>query len=256
LSKSAFAVAAHPDDIEFMMAGTLLLLGRAGYALHYMTVANGSCGSTTVGRDQLVTTRTREAREAAAVLGAAYHQPLVDDIQIYYTPVLAARLGAIVRQVDPQILLVPSPLDYMEDHVNVSRLMVTAAFCRNMPNFLTDPPAPAVATDVAVYHAMPVGLRDQLRAPVPPHLYVDVTSVMDAKRRALSCHRSQKQWLDESQGHDSYLRFMEHLSAEVGRMSGRFEHAEGWQRHSHLGFGAEDFDPLTNALGKLVAPAS
>ncbi|MDQ6630443.1 MAG: PIG-L family deacetylase, partial [Verrucomicrobiota bacterium] len=32
--KTAFAIAAHPDDIEFMMAGTLLLLKNAGYEIH------------------------------------------------------------------------------------------------------------------------------------------------------------------------------------------------------------------------------
>ena len=42
---TALAVAAHPDDIEFYMAGTLLLLKKAGCEIHYMTVANGSCGS-------------------------------------------------------------------------------------------------------------------------------------------------------------------------------------------------------------------
>ena len=30
--KTVFAVAAHPDDIEFNMAGTLILLARAGFA--------------------------------------------------------------------------------------------------------------------------------------------------------------------------------------------------------------------------------
>ncbi|MFA6111669.1 MAG: PIG-L family deacetylase, partial [Candidatus Latescibacterota bacterium] len=34
-----FAVAAHPDDIEFGMAGTLLLLARAGCRLHYLNIA-------------------------------------------------------------------------------------------------------------------------------------------------------------------------------------------------------------------------
>ena len=43
--KVAMAVAAHPDDIEFYMAGTLLLLREAGYEVHYMTLASGSCGS-------------------------------------------------------------------------------------------------------------------------------------------------------------------------------------------------------------------
>ena len=35
-------------------------------------------------------------------------------------------------------------------------------------------------------------------------------------------------------------------------MSGRFKHAEGWRRHSHLGFASEDADPLREALGKNV----
>ncbi len=253
MGKAAFAVVAHPDDIEFTMAGTLVLLGRAGYELHYMTVANGSCGSVSMGADQTVKTRAAEARSAAECLGAAYHEPLVDDIQIYYTADLVAKLCAIVRQADPEILLTPSPQDYMEDHTNVSRLMVTAAFCRNMPNFPTDPPTPPTAGDVALYHAMPAGLRDPLRNPVSPDFCVDVAGVLDVKRRALACHRSQKEWLDKSQGMDSYLTTMEQLSAAVGRVSGRFAHAEGWRRHLHLGFGPEDFDPLCSALGDGVA---
>ncbi|MFB3890901.1 MAG: PIG-L deacetylase family protein [Phycisphaerae bacterium] len=251
--KIAFAVAAHPDDIEFMMAGTLALLGRAGYELHYMNIANGSCGSVTMNRERTIATRTREAQEAAAMLGATFHPPLADDIQIYYEPRLVARLCAIVREVRPRVLLLPSPLDYMEDHTNTSRLMVTAAFCRNMPNFPTDPPRPAIDTQMAVYHALPYGLRDQLRRPVTAEFHVDVTSVMDIKRRALTCHKSQKEWLDASQGLDSYIKTMEDLCAQVGLQSGRFRFAEGWSRHSHLGFGAEEFDPLREAIGESAA---
>ena len=44
-SLAAMAIAAHPDDIEFLMAGTLRLLAEAGWETHYLTVANGSCGS-------------------------------------------------------------------------------------------------------------------------------------------------------------------------------------------------------------------
>jgi hypothetical protein len=37
-------------------------------------------------------------------------------------------------------------------------------------------------------------------------------------------------------------------------MSGRFEYAEGWRRHLHLGFCAADADPLSAALkSKLIA---
>ncbi|NQT21073.1 MAG: LmbE family protein, partial [Planctomycetes bacterium] len=72
--------------------------------------------------------------------------------------------------------------------------------------------------------------------------------VLDEKRRMLACHRSQKEWLDRSQGVDSYLKMMEEMAADVGRVSGKFQHAEGWRRHSHMGFGPQDFDPLRDAL--------
>lgn len=251
----AFAVAAHPDDIEFLMAGTLLLLNRARFELHTMTVANGSCGSVTLGPAEIARVRTAEARRAAEVLGAVYHEPLVDDIQIHYTPEMVARLAAIVREVRPTILLVPSPQDYMEDHMNVSRLAVTAAFCRGMPNFATDPSRPAVDQPVALYHAMPAGLCDQFGQPVRPDICVDVSAVFDRKREALACHRSQKEFLDRTQAVGSYLDTMEDLSRRVGAMSGRFALAEGWRRHFHLGFAARGYDPLCEALGdNIVAP--
>jgi LmbE family N-acetylglucosaminyl deacetylase len=254
VNKVAFAVGAHPDDIEFMMGGTMLLLGRAGWRLHYMAVASGSCGTTSLGRRRIVALRTKEARAAARALGAAYHPPLVDDFEIYYEPQLLRRLAAIVRHVRPQVLLLPSPLDYMEDHVHTARLMVTAAFTRSMPNFRTTPPRPPVAGEVAVYHALPYGLRDPLRRPVRPEFFVDIAPVLPAKRQALACHRSQKEWLDASQSVDSYLQAMVDMSAAVGRMSRKFQHAEGWTRHSHLGFGPEGFDPLRRALAGRVWP--
>jgi hypothetical protein len=49
---------------------------------------------------------------------------------------------------------------------------------------------------------------------------------------------------------NSYLREMEIMAREVGRMSRRFKFAEGWRRHSHMGFCAPDADPLREALGR------
>ena len=43
-----FAISCHPDDMEFMMGGTLLLLKQAECTIHYINVANGSAGSTTM----------------------------------------------------------------------------------------------------------------------------------------------------------------------------------------------------------------
>lgn len=256
MPKVAMAVAAHPDDIEFMMSGTLVLLGEAGYELHYMNIGTGSCGSATLTRDQIVAIRTEESRAACGLIWASFHPPLVDDIEILYETKLIRRLCAIVRQVKPEILLLPSPQDYMEDHMTASRLAVTAAFCRNMRNYITDPLSEPVDVQMALYHALPYGLKDQLRKSVVPEFFVDVSSAMNRKRQMLACHKSQKEWLDESQGIDSYITTMEGMCAEVGRMSGKFDFAEGWRRHSHLGFGSEDFDPLTTALAGYVSPSA
>lgn len=248
MPKVAFAAAAHPDDIEFMMAGTLILLGRAGYELHYMNIANGSCGSWTMSAEETVAARTAEARAAAQSIGATFHPPLVDDIMIYYEDRLVRKLCAVVRDINPEIVLLQSPQDYMEDHQNASRLMVTATFCRNMPNFVSDPGVSAVDSDVAVYHAMPHGLRGPLMEPIAPHFFVDIGATIADKRKMLSCHKSQKEWLDQTQGFDNYIHAMEEDSRLTGRVSGEFEHAEGWRRHLPYGFGPVGFDPLCEAL--------
>ena len=191
MGKVAFAAVAHPDDIEMMMAGTLGLLKQAGYETHYMTVANGSCGTAKLSRDEIVAMRSAEARSGAEALGAIYHEPLVNDLEIYYTPELVSRMCAVIRQAKPEILLVPSPADYMEDHTNVARLAVTAAFCREMINFATTPDVPTFSGEMALYHALPWGLRDPLRNKVRGDFYVDVASVLETKREALARHKSQ-----------------------------------------------------------------
>jgi LmbE family N-acetylglucosaminyl deacetylase len=249
MSKTAFAVVAHPDDIEFGMAGTLVLLGRAGCELHYMNIANGSCGSVELDADTIAVRRTAEAECAACLIGAVFHPPLVPDIEIFYEKGLLARLGSIMRDVAPDILLVPSPRDYMEDHMNACRLAVSAAFCRTMPNFPVDPPRGPVMKDVTVYHAQPYGNRDDLGRLVEPDLFVDTAEVMEIKARMLEEHRSQKEWLDRSQGVGAYVQEMKRQGAELGNMSGRFAYAEGWRRHNHRGLCAPHADPL----GKMLA---
>jgi LmbE family N-acetylglucosaminyl deacetylase len=84
--------------------------------------------------------------------------------------------------------------------------------------------------------------------PIHPDLSVNIGAVLAEKRAMLACHRSQKEWLDVSQGMDAYLDEMANMSAAVGRMSGRFAHAEGWRRHSKLGFAPNDFSPLETLL--------
>ncbi len=256
-SKVAIAIGAHPDDIEFYMAGTLLMLKQAGYEIHYLTVANGNCGSVQHNAAMLRSIRNAEARAAAKILGARFHPSLTNDLEIFYNLELLRCLAAVIREVKPGIVLTHSPQDYMEDHMNTCRLAVTAAFARGMPNFKSAPPRPTADYDVTVYHAMVNGLRDPLRRRIIPGAFVNTTPVHKTQLQALAAHKSQQNWLDVSQGMNSFLLAAEDLSLAVGRLSKKFKYAEGWRRHLHYGFSGKETDPLAKALGRnyLVNPA-
>ena len=248
MNRRVFAIAAHPDDIEFVMAGTLLHLRDAGYEIHYMNVANGCCGSSVTDAATTARIRRQEAMNACQMIGATFHESLANDLEIFYDRPTLSRLAAIMREVSPEIVLTHSPADYMEDHMNTCRLAVTAAFARGMPNFIVDPPTPAIDRPITVYHAQPHGNRDALGHSVRPDIFVDIGAEIETKAAMLAAHVSQKQWLDESQGLDSYIESMRGLSRDVGSLSGCFTYAEGWRRHSELGFCAADADPLVAAL--------
>ena len=72
--KSAIAIAAHPDDIELMMAGALLLLKKADYEIHYMNLASGNVGSTEYNAEEIKHIRLEEAKRAAQVLDAHFRR--------------------------------------------------------------------------------------------------------------------------------------------------------------------------------------
>ena len=245
---SVLAIAAHHDDIEFVMAGTMLQLKKLGWDLHYMDLADGCRGSTTMNRKTCAAVRLEEARAAAISLGATFYPPICPDMEIAYTTELLRKVAAVVRIAKPSILLTHSPIDYMEDHENACKLAVTAAFTHGMPNFESDPEVATFSDPVTVYHAQPIGNATPLGEVVYPKLYVDIADVLDPKVAALACHASQKQWLDDSQGMDSYLETMRDMCAKIGSMSGVYEYAEGWRRREHWGFCGPDDDPLAKAL--------
>ena len=232
------------------MAGTLCLLRDAGWEIHCLNLSTGNLGSLTLSTAQTARVRRREAQAAAKLLDATWHPPICDDLEIFYDDRSLRRLCAIVRDVAPDVILTHSPRDYMEDHMNTSRLAVTAAFARGAPGYRTTPSREPVAGPVTIYHATPHGLRDGLRRRVLSGAFVDTSTVHHRKRAALACHASQQSWLDATQGMRSYLQTMDEVSRALGRLSGRFRHAEGWRRHLHYGFCDENADPLRGALGR------
>ena len=252
--KAVLAVGAHADDVEFQMAGTLSLLMKAGFESHIMTLAKCDLDSNEMPRQKMTKIRDQEARHSAAVLGAVYHPAIVPDMMIFYENKILRKVAAVVREVQPTIVLLPSLDDYMEDHMNTARLVVSACFVHAMRNYVTDPPRAMTTKDVFLYHAQPHSNRDGMRQFIVPELFVDIATEMDVKLKMLTCYESQWKWLKETQGMDNFIDNMRRSCAELASKAPRkgIEYAEGFRQHSYIGFSAEDGDPLSLALGDKV----
>jgi LmbE family N-acetylglucosaminyl deacetylase len=140
----------------------------------------------------------------------------------------------------------------MEGHMNACRLAVSAAFTRGMRNYIVDPPRNPVSRDVVIYHAQPHGNRNTLNNLIHPDFFIDITQVLKEKTDMLAEHKSQKNWLDESQGFNAYLNAMKDFSREMGELSGHFQYAEGWRRHNPLGFCSPDANPIADILHEYI----
>jgi N-acetylglucosamine malate deacetylase 1 len=248
---AALAIGAHPDDIEFGMAGTLLRLQAAGAEIHMWNLSDGACGTREMAFDDIVRIRGEEAAASARLAGAVLHPSITTDLEIFYTRGMIAKVASLIRTVRPTVLLVPALQDYMEDHVNTARLAVTGAFARGMRNFETMPDVPPWEGEVAIYHAMPHGGCDAYGRFVPPQRFVDITPVIQLKTEMLAQHASQRGWLRDSQAIDSYLQTMTDSGAALGTLSGKYQSAEGWRPHNYLGFASlPTFDPMKEFLGE------
>ena len=114
MGKRAFAIACIPDDIECLMAGTLVRLREAGCETHTMNIAGGAAGPEAEARN-------REAYSAAFLIGAIHHESLVDGFDALYEGETTARLCAIFRETPPDILLIQWPSGHADEKFPDSR---------------------------------------------------------------------------------------------------------------------------------------
>lgn len=248
----ALAVMAHPDDVELLVAGTLFHLKELGWELGIVTMTAGDCGSTTHSREEISRIRYAEARAAAEYLGAAYACAGLRDLEVFANAASVRRVVEVMRTFDPDVVITHSPVDYMLDHEETSRLARTASFALAAPLYDTRhvPPAPPGRATPALYYADPIEGIDPLGERVYPHFYVDITRQLERKRQMLSCHASQRDWLRDYHGMDEYLEGMAQWAAQRGRECG-FAYAEGLRQH--LGHGYPRKPVLQEALSACVA---
>jgi N-acetylglucosamine malate deacetylase 1 len=222
------AIHAHPDDVEILAGGTLALLAGGGHSIAIATFTPGDCGSRDQGPAEIAAVRRREAASAAARIGAQYVCLEMRDMAIFNDDASRRRVTEALRQTDPQIVLAPSPADYLCDHETASVLVRDACFAAPLPNYGTG--SAAVRAIPHLYFMDPVGGRDRENRLVLPDFVVDVGAAFERKRQMLAEHTSQREWLRHHHGVDEYLEEMERWTKERGALAG-LAHGEGFRQY-------------------------
>lgn len=171
--KRVLSLAPHPDDETIGCGGSLALHVQTGDPVKVVFLTNGAKGDSTgkIDKDEYVALRHMEAEKACKCLG-------ITDVEFwgYEDRELAGSKGKLSRLIEllndfkPELVYVPSPLEFHPDHRAAAFLLEDAI--RNCePNF-----------DVACYEA---------NQPLRVNVLVNITPVLDIKRKALECYQSQ-----------------------------------------------------------------
>ncbi len=191
----AMVIAAHPDDIEFVVAGTAAKWARAGTVVEYVLATSGDAGSHVPGitREEVARVREKEQRTAAKVAGVddvvflGYHDGEVE-------PTLALRRD-LVREIrcfkpdtvicyDPTRLLVGDRYINHPDHRAVGQAALDAiAPAAEMP---------LIFPELREEGLEPHRVKEVFVASGPePDTWIDITETIDVKIEALRQHVSQ-----------------------------------------------------------------
>ena len=223
LHMNILAVGCHPDDLEIGCSGTLSLYAKQGHSVFMCHVANGDKGHAVIMPEELKGIRAEEARRAGRVIGAIEVINLdIPDLEVNsHNEELVNKLIDVIRETKPEIIITHSPEDYMQDHLEVGKLVFNASFSASVPH---------MATKREFYpNITPLYYMDTLAGVnFLPTEYVDITSTIDLKMEALQCHESQIKWMLEHD-HIDFLDFVKTVSKFRGLQCG-VKFSEGFRQ--------------------------
>jgi bacillithiol biosynthesis deacetylase BshB1 len=235
------AIAAHPDDVELSIGGTMCVLQEQGYRTGIVDLTRGELG--TRGTPE---TRAEEAAAAAEVLGLAFRRNLgLPDGDIRNTKAAQRPIVQAVRATRPRIVLVNAPEDRHPDHGDAARLATDALFASGLARLETvgsdgAPQAPWRPSHVLHY-------MNTLE--FEPTFVVDVTAVWERRLAALHAFGTQFGAADGGPetfiSTPAFLQFVEARARSFGYRIGATYGEPLLYRHGPIGI-----DDLVQTLGR------
>src|ERR1051325_6869866 len=202
--RSILCIAAHPDDIEFTIAGSVARWAREGRRVAFCLVTTGGAGTNeyTPSGEGLVPRREGELHEAARLLGVS-HVTLLGYQDGVVEPTLGLRrdLTRVIRRERPDVVVCSDPTVryYGNEYLNHPdhRAVASAALDAVFPSSETGAIFPELIAEGLPPHKVKQVL---IAGSLDPDVFVDIAATLGAKCRALKAHRSQVgkgEWVDQ-----------------------------------------------------------
>ena len=176
-------VAAHPDDAEISVGGTMLRLIEAGKRVGIVDLTRGEMGTRGTAED-----RARETAAADRVLGVASRENLdFPDGRVEVTIDARERLAHAIRAHAPDVVLAHHVEDLHPDHAAAGLLARSAWYLAGLARLAARPGGAPVAParrPARLYHFMG-------HVPFEPTFVVDVGPVWERKLELVRCYASQ-----------------------------------------------------------------
>lgn len=173
-------VAAHPDDAEICVGGTILKLVRAGKKVGVVDLTRGEMGTRGTADD-----RAREVAAANAIMKLAVrHNMDLGDGRVEVTLAAREKLAGLMREHQPEIVIAHHAEDLHPDHAACGDLARKAWYLSGLAR-LADPHASSPGKRAQrIYHFMG-------HVPFEPTFVVDIGPVWEDKLALVRCYASQ-----------------------------------------------------------------
>ena len=222
LPERVLVVVAHPDDIDFGIAGTAAVLVANGCQVTYALCTSGEAGGPEdMDRTELARLREGEQRAAAAAVG-------VTDVRFlgmpdgHLEPNLELRkvISRVIRQVKPNLVITQSPERSYErifgshpDHLACGEATIAAVYpdARNPHahvELMAEGHEPHSVEWMWIIHGRHADLA------------VDITTTIDQKAKALGSHASQVGFIKDV---DAWVRERAAISARHHKLDDQAE---------------------------------
>jgi LmbE family N-acetylglucosaminyl deacetylase len=209
---SVVCIGGHPDDPESGCGGTLARYAAAGHTVTIVYLTRGERGIERKSLDEAARIRTAESEAACRILGATPRFFGQVDGATELTHAHVDTMTKLVATLKPDVILAHWPIDTHMDHQVASLLAIRAWMSMK-------------GADLFFYEVNAGSQTEGFK----PDTYVDISSVVEQKKRALFAHVSQD-------GEGIWREHHEIMAAWRGREYG-VKAAEGFVHHARAGNG-------------------